>query len=119
VGEAITRVALALAETKKIDENIQKTAKSDDPTERAQMDALVTRANYLRKQLEVCEAQITERGGKAAEKLAELKMNRDRAFTQLSRIFESNRNLLNQHNLDLVTLLPSIADFIAVEPRGN
>jgi len=117
VEEAITRVALALAEVKKLDEQIQKADKPDDLAERRKMEALVTRANHLRRQLEIAEDQIRELGGKSAEKLSELRMNRDRSFSQLCQIFTHSQGVLSDYELDLPGVLPSIADFIAVK-RG-
>lgn len=119
VEEAITRVALSLAEVKKLDEQIQKTDKLADPVARRQMDALVNRANHLRRQLEVAEAQISKLGGKTAEKLSGLRMNRDRSFAQLNSVFRHASVTLNQFDLQLEQIIPSIADFITVEPRQN
>ena len=119
VEEAITRVALALAEVKKLDENIQKSEKPRDLAERKQVEALVNRANHLRRQLEDAETQIRNIGGKAAEKLSEIKMNRDRSFAQLCQVFEYSKGVLNNFDLNLSVLVPSITDFIVVKPSQN
>lgn len=114
IEEIITKVALGLADVKKLDDKIQKATKPEDPEERKQIEALVNRRQHLQQQLDLCEAQIKEKGGKEINKLIELKQQRDLSFDQLASIYTVAHELLGDHELRLATVLPSITDFIAV-----
>jgi len=115
VEEAIIKVALALADVKKMDEQIHKAPKAADLTTQSKLEALINRANYLKNQLEIVEQQILRTGGTDAERLTSLKKQRDCSFRQLVTVFEKAQEVFGRYELDLRKVVPSISDFIQSE----
>ena len=114
VEEAVTLVALSLADVKKLDSKIMKETVSESSESKARLNALLNRATYLRQQLEITESQIKQHGGKTAERIASLKYDRDRSFNQLMSSYRHAKKIFDDLDLDLAKILPSVTDFIAV-----
>lgn len=112
VEACVTKLALALADVKKLDLDIGKIATPESESRKKELDALMLRAEHLRRQLKIVEDQIEEFGGKVMEKLGTLRSNRAKSFEQLREVYGETSRIFGEFGFNLDAVIPSIMDFI-------
>lgn len=106
----IAHMALAIAEVKKLDGQIVKVEKPMDKT--TEVNAAVTRIQYLRGQLQTAEEGLKSLMPDTGNKLLDLASNRQLGMNQLSGIYAAVDKKFKEHGIDLAAALPSITEYI-------
>jgi len=113
VEDAIVRLALAIADVKKIDGAILKADKPETEEGRKQLEGLVNRIRYLENNLAAAKQLLREsHGGTIGERYVELKKYRDMAKAQLQTIYQETGKIFAEAGLDLDSILPSVKDYL-------
>ncbi len=112
---AITHVVLAMADVRKMDATLLRSNKPAKLEDRKQVEALVKQIEFYKHKLTTAKELLREKGGRDAEKYAETRQSRVKAFNQLQFIFEQASEVFESQGLNLTQVIPSIADFIGKE----
>jgi len=107
VEESVIRLALAMAEVRKLDIAI---AKSPQPER--DVSAMLNRLQYLENQITSLRDALKTKDGKIAEKWHRHQKHRESALKQLKEQFDGTCKVFREFDLQPERVLPSIAEYV-------
>lgn len=110
--EGITKIVLAMSEVRKMDEAMRKSDKPVSPEDQKAVEALISQRNFYQGKADTLTKLILEKGGREAEKFAEVVNIRREYVNQLQKVYHFVSDKFEQKGINLRNLVPSLADFL-------